>query len=148
MADELHRLHEKGLRFFQRGTFFRKECIYTIFSSVGALIMPILIIGGIVQGVFTATEAGIVGVMYGFFFGILITRTLKLHRSSNPIVNSAVTTAVVMYIIALCTIFSHILTRLEFQETLLTYILSSAHGSTTLTVLFIIVLLFASGNSY
>lgn len=130
---------------FKEGHFSVKNVFIQFFRSVGALIMPILILGGIVSGIFTATEAGIVGVMYGFFFGILITRTLKLHHLPTLLINSAITTAVVMYIIALCTIFSHILTRLEFQETLLTYILSITHGSTTLTVLLIIVLLLLVG---
>jgi C4-dicarboxylate transporter DctM subunit len=129
-----------------RGEHFNvKNMLLNFYRSIGALIMPIIIVGGIVSGIFTATEAGIVAVMYGFFFGTLISRTLKLRDLPSLLINSAVTTGIVMYIIALSSVFAHLLSRLQFQETFLTYILGIAGGSATMVVVYIIILLLLLG---
>lgn len=130
---------------FREERFSVKNLLRTFIHSVGALIMPIIIVGGIVTGVFTATEAGIVGCVYGFAFGTLITHTIKLHDVPKLVINSAVLSGVVMYIIAMSTVFSDILTRLEFQEMFLTIILGMTHGSTIMAVFTIIVLLLLLG---
>ena len=128
--------------FFKQGSFSFKRMVVTFLRSIGALIMPFIIIGGIISGIFTATEAGVVAVVYGFLFGTLITRTLKLHHIPNLLINSATTSAMVMYIIAMCMIFSNILSRLRFQELAIAQILSITHNPTLAVILVIILLLF------
>jgi C4-dicarboxylate transporter DctM subunit len=130
--------------FFKEGSFSIKRVLVTFFKSIGALIMPFIIIGGIISGIFTATEAGVVAVVYGFFFGTLITRALKLHHIPKLLINSATTSAMVMYIIAMCMIFSNILSRLRFQEMVVAQVLGISHDP-TLAVIFIIALLLFLG---
>lgn len=134
----------------KRNYIFRQEktsvkgIIVSFFRSSGALIMPVIIVGGITSGIFTATEAGVIAVVYGFFFGMLITRALKFHHIPKVLIDSATTAAIVMYIIAMATIFSNILSRLRFQHIVVDNLLSFT-GNPTLAVLLIIVFLLFLG---
>jgi C4-dicarboxylate transporter DctM subunit len=75
-----------------------------------ALLMPVIILGGIYGGVFTPTEAAVVAVVYGLFVGFFVYRELDLAHMKIIFVNSAVSTAVVMFIIATSSAFSWVLT--------------------------------------
>ena len=127
---------------FRYGKFSLKRVFVTFFQSLGALIMPGIIIGGIISGIFTATEAGVVAVIYGFLFGTLITRALKLHDIPRLIINAATLSAVVMYIIAMVMIFSNILARLRFMEIFTNKVLSLTQDPTLAVFLIILLLLF------
>jgi C4-dicarboxylate transporter DctM subunit len=131
----------RGYDFRQEHFSFTHVC-WTFLRSFGALIMPLIIIGGIVFGVFTATEAGVVAVVYGIVFGFLVTRSLNLRHIPTLLINSATASAVVMYIIAMAMIFSDLLTRLHFQEMVLAKILSITQSPTLAILLVIAVLLF------
>ncbi len=131
----------------RRGYSFKQErvslkrTIIIFFHSIGALIMPVIIIGGITTGVFTATEAGVVAVVYGLFFGIIVTRALKWHHIPKTLINAATTSAMVMYIIAMATIFSNILTRLKFQDLVVTTLLGLTNDPTLAILLIMAVII-------
>jgi tripartite ATP-independent transporter DctM subunit len=69
-------------------------------EAVWALIMPIIILGGILGGVFTATEASAVAVGYAILVGRLITRELEWRHVRQAIGTSAKVTAVVFILVA------------------------------------------------
>ncbi len=76
-----------------------------------ALLMPIIILGGIYGGVFTPTEASAVAVFYALFVGVLLYREIK-PRDIYPILKkSVVSSAVIMFIIANAGLFAFLLTR-------------------------------------
>jgi tripartite ATP-independent transporter DctM subunit len=95
-----------------RKTF--KEVLVTTYHSIGALIMPMIIVFGIVGGIFTPTESGIAATVYGLLYGLLISKKLTLKKLGRAIVDAAQTTAGVMIILAVAGVFSNILTRLRF----------------------------------
>jgi tripartite ATP-independent transporter DctM subunit len=99
--------------------FSWKNCIREGFYSLGALIMPLIILFGIVFGVFTPTESGIAATVYGLFYGFFISKKLTLKKIPRILVNSATTTAVVMITLAMAGVLSNILVRLNFQNTLI-----------------------------
>jgi C4-dicarboxylate transporter DctM subunit len=109
---------KRGYRFMHQRSSL-SMIMRTFFSSSGALIMPFIIVGGIVTGIFTATEAGVIAVVYGFLFGIFVTRRLKLNRLRAILVDASVLTAVVMIIISFSTVFGNLLSRLGFQSHLI-----------------------------
>jgi len=76
-----------------------------------ALIMPVIIIGGIYQGVFTPTEASVVAVFYAFIVGMFVYRAIG-WRDVGPILRKSVlSSAVIMFIIAAAGLFSFLITR-------------------------------------
>jgi tripartite ATP-independent transporter DctM subunit len=76
-----------------------------------ALFMPVIILGGIYGGVFTPTEASVVAVFYALIVGVLLHRELKLSDIGNILKKSAVSSAVILFIIANAGLFSYLITR-------------------------------------
>ena len=68
--------------------------------AVLGLFMPVIIIGGILGGVFTPTEAGAVAVVYGVVIAIVFYRSLSLRGLYRALVNAGILTAVVMIIVS------------------------------------------------
>jgi C4-dicarboxylate transporter DctM subunit len=75
-----------------------------------ALVMPVIIIGGMRAGVFTATEGGVTAVVYGIAYG-LIGRRLDVYGTIDALRKSAIASAGPISIIAISSIFSYILAR-------------------------------------
>jgi tripartite ATP-independent transporter DctM subunit len=65
-----------------------------------AAILPFIMVGGIVGGVVTPTEAGCVAIIYALFIGFFVTRELSLRQVYAAMVRTIIVTAVVMIIIA------------------------------------------------
>lgn len=78
-------------------------------AALPALLAPLIILGGILGGVFTPTEAAAVAVFYAFFLGLCIYRELNFKDLGQIFVHSGVTTAVLLLIIGMANIFSWIL---------------------------------------
>jgi C4-dicarboxylate transporter DctM subunit len=70
-------------------------------DAIVALVMPAIIIGGILGGVFTATEAGAVAVVYASVVGFFVLRTLKVKAIPGILVRTGITTASVLLIIGM-----------------------------------------------
>jgi len=64
------------------------------------LLMPVVVVGGIVGGVFTATEGAAIAVVYALFIGFAVTRSLKLTDLPDALFRAAVTSAMVAALIA------------------------------------------------
>ena len=81
------------------------------FLSAGpALLAPVIILGGILAGVFTATEAAAVAVLYAFVLGTVVYRELSFRKMVDIFVQSGTTTAVLLLIIGMANIFAWVLT--------------------------------------
>ena len=128
---------------FQTTKHTPNEIFLTGFRSIGALIMPFIIILGITSGVFTPTESGIAAAVYGLIYGLLVSRQLKLIQLPKVIIDSANTTAVVMIILAMAGIFSNILTRLHFQDLLIQHVILAIPDKhlATLTIMGLLIIL-------
>ena len=86
-------------------------------KTIGALVMPIIIIGGIVSGICTATEAGVVASVYGLAYGF-ITRRLNFKLVLESLYESCVASIGPMLIITYSSIFSYMLTRMNVANML------------------------------
>ena len=76
-----------------------------------ALLMPVIILGGIYGGVFTPTEASAVAVLYALLVGMLVYREIKLRDVYGILRKSVMSSAVIMFIIANAGLFAFLLTR-------------------------------------
>jgi len=70
---------------------------------------PVIILGGIMGGIFTPTEAAAVAAVYAFFLSFFFYRTLKLKDVPEILIETMVTTAVVTFLISNASIFSYLL---------------------------------------
>ena len=76
-----------------------------------ALLMPVIILGGIYGGIFTPTEASAVAVFYALMVGIVIYREIRLKDLFAILRKSAISSAVIMFIIANAGLFAFLITR-------------------------------------
>ena len=95
-------------------------------NAIWALIMPLIVLGGIYGGVKNATEAACVAVFYGLFVGVVIYKELNFKNIFQILRNSVVTTAMLLFVIAGATVFGLILTRFNVPQTVATGITTIA----------------------
>jgi len=113
-----------------------KQVLIAITDGAVALIAPVIILGGILTGVFTATEAGVVASVYAFIVGYFIYREFKLRQIIDVLYDSAIITSVTAVIIGFAQLFGWILAREQFPLLLSKIML--AISSDPLVVLFLI----------
>ena len=87
-----------------------KEILSVLKESAWALLLPVLIFGGIYSGMFTANEAAVVACFYAFFVEIVIHKDMKLGDVKKVIVSSAITSATLLVIVAGASVFGEYLT--------------------------------------
>ena len=95
-----------------------KEALKVVVDSIWALLVPVIILGGIYGGIFTPTEAAAVAVVYGFVVGVFVYKDLKLKDVPQVVINAGLTTATVLVIIGTATTFGRILTLERVPQTL------------------------------
>ena len=86
-----------------------REILRAFKNGIWALLMPIIILGGIFGGIFTPTEAAAVGVLYALLVGGVLYRELKLSSIPKILEETLETSAMVTFILAAANIFTWIL---------------------------------------
>ncbi|WP_224746936.1 TRAP transporter large permease [Pelovirga terrestris] len=114
---------KQGLPTLERPTF--REALKVIRESIWALLLPVLIFGGIYSGLFTANEAAVVACFYAFFVEIAIHRDLKLRDVKRIVVSSAVTSATLLIIVAGASVFGEYLTFEQIPNKIANAVVSS-----------------------
>ncbi len=117
-----------------------KEILVAFKNSFLILTMPLVVIGGIVGGVFTATEAAAIAVAYSLFLGVFVTRELTLKNISTAFVEGAVISSVVFLLIAFASSVTFLLT-VEQLPTLLTSFITSLTTNPMVFMILIVLLL-------
>jgi C4-dicarboxylate transporter DctM subunit len=93
----------------KRATF--KELLIAMKRSFLSLFMGIIILGGIILGIFTATEAAAVAVMYGFFLSVIFYKEIKLSQIPEILWKSAVISGVVMLVVGISYAFGWVIAK-------------------------------------
>ena len=83
----------------------------SLLQASWALLMPVIIIGGIYRGVFTPTEASVVAVFYALLVGVLVYRTIGAAELVQALKRSVVSSTTIMFVIASAGLFSFLITR-------------------------------------
>ena len=94
-----------------------RERAVSFWKALPAIMMPVIILGGILSGFFTPTEAAAVSVVYALLVGLFVTRTLTLASLPGIFVRSGITTAAVLLIVATASIFAWLLTVGQVPQT-------------------------------
>ncbi len=96
-----------------------REIAKTLGSSIWALLMPVIILGGIFGGIFTPTEAAAVAVLYALLVSLFAYRDLKLKELPKMLVDSAVATATIMMMVGLSKASSYVIVTSGLPQMLL-----------------------------
>jgi len=88
-----------------------REIFRAFVDAIWALLMPVIILGGIYGGKFTPTEASCVALFYGLLVGVFIYKELKIRDLPKLIKQAMVNSAMVMFIIAGASAFGYLMTR-------------------------------------
>jgi tripartite ATP-independent transporter DctM subunit len=92
---------------YSRSTF--KEAIIAIFQAILPMMTPAIIVGGIVAGFFTPTEASAIAVMYSLFLGVVIYHTIKIRHIPKILYESARFAAISLFCIGTASAFGWLL---------------------------------------
>ncbi|WP_031515423.1 TRAP transporter large permease [Desulfofalx alkaliphila] len=111
-------------------------------DAIWALLVPVIILGGIYGGVFTPTEAAVVAVVYGFIAGVFIYKELKWPEVPSVISTSALTTATILIIVGTATTFGRLLALESVPNTLANAIMSFSSNAFVIMLLINLLLLF------
>lgn len=108
------------------------------------LLTPVIIMGGILGGIFTPTEASAIAVGYAFFIGLFVLRTLKLNEIPDVLTRAGMTSAVVLLLVGAAMAFKTVASLSHTPEMLADIILGLSENP--LVLLFLInILLFIVG---
>lgn len=110
-----------------------------------ALLMPVIIIGGIMSGKFTATESGAIAVFYAIAVGMFFYKELKIENMFQVLVNCAKSTGQVLIVVAFASLFTWIITVNQIPQQISAY-LSSAISNKIVLLLVINVILLIAGT--
>jgi C4-dicarboxylate transporter DctM subunit len=130
-------------RDFPRGASFSlRKFLLGIKGSFFELLTPVIIVGGIISGLFTPTEAAVIGVAYAFVLEAFIRNEIKLTEVPHILLEAARLTGVMMFIIASALTYSWILMREQAGQALVNYLTAVSSDKTLLLLILIVGLLF------
>lgn len=119
------------------------ETLRIVAESGLALLMPLIILGGIYGGVFTPTESAAVACLYGLIVGLFIYRTISVLQLGPIFFRTAVSSAVVMYLMGTANAFSFIITAEQIPQLIASQILTVADEPMLIMLLVMMLLLIA-----
>lgn len=121
-----------------------RETAQTGWRAIPALILPVIILGGIYGGAFTPTEAAAIAVVYAIPVGLFVYKELDLRKIGQAVIRAATTTGIIMVILVFSFVASRIFT-LEQVPQELTEILLSTFESPILVLLMVNIFLILIG---
>jgi tripartite ATP-independent transporter DctM subunit len=113
-----------------------KELMTACKGAILALGMPIVILGGILSGMATPTEAAVLGVLYSLFITLFVYKSIKARDLSDIFVNAGVSSMAVLFTVSTGVLFGWVATAENMGPRLLTLMLSISHDR--LAILFMI----------
>ncbi|MFZ7102458.1 MAG: TRAP transporter large permease [Peptococcaceae bacterium] len=119
-----------------------KNRIIITLDALAPLMMPVIILGGVFSGIITPTESAVIATVYAFILAVFVYRELSLKEFIGVAANSAVSSAVIMLIIAFANPFGWILTTRNMASTIANSILQISSNPAVIYVLIAVVLVF------
>ena len=106
-----------------------------------ALLGPVIIVGGILSGVFTATEAGVVACLYAFVVGFFFYKKIKLSDLPDIFIESVITTTMVSGVIAVAGASGWLMSYLQFNDAAVIFVTSLSKDPTMVLLIVAIVMI-------
>ena len=118
-----------------------REALKATFDAALVLMMPLIILGGILTGIFTPTESACVAVFYALIISLFVYRDIRPIDLPKIIINTAVTSSLVMLVIGTASIFSWLLASEEIPQYITEAVINITHNRIAILLLVNIVLL-------
>jgi len=133
-----------GKSVFEVEEFKHKKKASVIFESFAALLSPFIILGGIYSGVFTATEAAGVAVLYGVLISYFLYKQLSFKSLVKSCISSGISASMIMFLIGAAAVFGWVLTVQQVPARLVE-IIRSVTDSPYVVLLLMNLVLFIAG---
>ncbi len=117
------------------GRFEWRALMRSVTQVWPALLGPVVIVGGILLGIFTATEAGAIACLYAFLLGTLYYRKIKLRDMPRILIDAAVMTTMVSGVIAVAGASGWLLAYLEFNVGAVKFVTSFSQNPTAVLLI-------------
>lgn len=118
-----------------------KEIWIAFKEAIWAIFMPVIILGGIYGGIFTPTEAADIAVVYGLVVGMFVYKELSIKEIPRLFRNAAVSSALVLLIIATASVFGLVLTREQIPLRIAEFLLGISDNPMVLLMIINVLLL-------
>jgi len=118
-----------------------REVLSAFRAGGWALLAPVIILGGIYGGIFTPTEASMVGVAYGLLVGLFVYKGLRWRDLGRIVLQSMKTTAIVMFIIAVAALFGYLLAYERVPDQIINSVLSVSSNRIVILLILNVLLL-------
>jgi C4-dicarboxylate transporter, DctM subunit len=114
-----------------------------LWKGLPALLMPIIVLGGIYAGIYTVTEAAAVASVYAIVIEIFVFREMKIKDIADTLYDSVIVLGIIFIIIAMATVFNYFLTLQDVPYMLVETLESTVNSRTGFLVVTILILLVA-----
>ncbi|UOR11364.1 TRAP transporter large permease [Halobacillus amylolyticus] len=121
--------------------FDPKELAVSFKSAILPLLLPIIILGGVMSGIFTPTESAVVAVVYALILATVVYRELPIKKLFSVIKESAVNSSIILFIIAAATPFGWILTTQQIPNQIANVITNATSSGFVILLLISLILL-------
>ena len=124
-------------------SFTLKESLLTMLDSIIPLMSIVIVLGGIISGIVTPTEAAVLAVIYSFIVGYFIYKKITLKDLPQMLVETIKITGMVMLMVGTANVFSWIITSQRLPIIIAEYLLSITNSKFIILLIFNIILLIA-----
>lgn len=119
-----------------------RDVLISFKEAVITLMLPIIIMGGILGGIFTATEAAVVAVVYAFIIGVLVYREIKLKDIPEIFLRAAKSSTMVLMVMSTATLLAWVLTLEQVPQMVTKTVLSVSSSPTVFLIIVNIFMVF------
>lgn len=118
-----------------------KGILKDAYKAKWALILPIIILGGIYAGFFTPTEAAVVGAVYALVVGSVVYKAINMKKLKDALVDSALLSAIVMFMLGGATVLGRLFALERIPEQIADSILSLSESAIIIMIMINVILL-------
>lgn len=134
-------IHWEDIQLPDKKAISLREVLQVFWDALLGLLAPIIILGGIYGGIFTATEAAVVAIVYSFLVCKFIYRELSMKQFREALVTAAITTGMVELLLGVATFFSYILSIERVGAMIKAAVSSGGITKTTFLIISIVILI-------
>lgn len=118
-----------------------RAILRAMYDAKWALLVPVIILGGIYGGIMTPTESAAVAALYGLIIGMFVYKELNWSKLWTATIEAAATSSIIIVLMAMATIFGNLMTIEQIPDTVAKYVLSITESKTIILLLILALLL-------